>query len=146
MNAKLFTIITALLFSSALMAQSQEGKYHMSGGFLLGGNYSWLQLKDYPDNFNTIGRFGFAGGVFANFPLGLKFSVQPEALYSVMGGKIDDANDKNNNLKQKLYYASVPILVKYHIGNSLALFAGPQADYLIVSMSKVGNGFESDNT
>ncbi|MEO6167648.1 MAG: OmpA family protein [Chitinophagales bacterium] len=113
---------------------------------MLGGNYSWLQLKDYPDNVTSLGRIGFAGGVFGNLPITNKLFVQPQLMYSVMGGNIDDDLNEENDRRQKLYYASLPILLKYGFNETFAVFVGPQADYLFSGRQKVDDEFDEDNT
>jgi outer membrane protein OmpA-like peptidoglycan-associated protein len=145
MKLNCFLLITFLMAAVNLQAQFSESKYPISGGFLVGANYSWLQLKDYPDNFSQTGKFGFTGGFFANLPFGDRLSLQPQLMYSVMGGQIkDDLNDDNLS-RQKLYYASLPVLVKYQFGKYIAVFAGPQADYLFSSANKTGNSIQASN-
>ncbi|MEO5583778.1 MAG: outer membrane beta-barrel protein, partial [Saprospiraceae bacterium] len=99
----LFLLLVSI---TSLKAQPKAGDYTPSAGFLLGGNYSWLQLKDYPDNASSVGRLGFAGGVFGNLPITNKLFVQPQLMYSVMGGSINDDLNEDNDRRQKLYYAS----------------------------------------
>ena len=112
----------------------------------MGGNYSWLQLKDYPDNFSAHGHPGFAAGAFVNLPITTKLFVQPQLMYSIMGGNIKDNLNEENNRLQRLYYASIPVLVKYDLNETFALFIGPQADYLFASKQKIDDEFSEDNT
>ncbi|MEP7128186.1 MAG: OmpA family protein [Chitinophagales bacterium] len=140
------TFILLLVTATVLKAQPKPGSYTPSGGFLVGGAYSWIQLKDYPDYSGSNGRPSFTAGAFVNYPLTTSLFVQPQLMYSIMGGTI--TNDLNHDFdrRQLLYYASLPVLLKYDFNEKFAVFAGPQLDYLLTASQKIGNEIEGDNS
>ncbi|MET3036556.1 porin family protein [Chryseobacterium sp. NRRL B-14859] len=83
-------------------------------------------------NSDTNSKAGFYGGVFANIPVAQDFSVQPEVLYSGMGGKAKG----NSDVKLNLDYISVPVMFQYNALPNLYLEAGPQFSFLINSKVK----------
>jgi hypothetical protein len=92
------------------------------------------------------GRLSFTAGAFANFPLTTRLFLQPQLMYSIMGGSINDDLNEDNDRLQRLYYASLPILLKYDFNETFAVFVGPQADYLVVGRQKIDDQFDEDNT
>lgn len=140
------TLLLLLITATGLMAQPKPGSYTASGGFLVGGTYSWIQLKDYPDYSGSKGRPSVTGGAFANFPLTNNLFLQPQLMYSIMGGTITDDLNHDFDRRQLLYYASLPVLLKYSINENFAVFAGPQADFLLAARQKIGNEFEENNS
>ena len=61
-------------------------------------------------------------GMFAEFKVSNKFSIQPELLYSRQGAKVGS---------KKLNYINVPVLVKFYPINKFSIEAGPQVGYLL---------------
>lgn len=73
----------------------------------------------------TDSKTGLVGGLFAEFGLGDMFAVRPEGLYSQKGFK---TTDSGIDLKLKLDYIEVPVLLVARIGESQirpVVFAGP---------------------
>lgn len=78
-------------------------------------------------------KFGFHGGVLANFAFNDMISVQPEVLYSMKGFK--DKNNSDNRIN--LSYIDVPVLVKVATGATGLFFeAGPQVGFLATAKIK----------
>lgn len=121
--------LTALLFASlTMLAQNKE---KASFGLKTGLNISDLRVKGpLSGNISPRLRTGFVFGSFVNIPLSNKVSLQPEFLYSSMGGNY---NDGISDTKYRFNYFSIPILLKYKILNNLAIVAGPQLDNTIVA-------------
>lgn len=84
------------------------------------------------------------GGFFANLPISKKFSVEPQLLYSVMGGKFTQSG--GDDIRQRLDYLSVPILLKFWLSNKFNINAGPQADILMFAKQKAGSNPRQINT
>ncbi|QKG57230.1 PorT family protein [Hymenobacter sp. BRD128] len=72
-------------------------------------------------------KFGFNGGVMANFAVNDMFSIQPEVLYSNKGLKEKDSSD---NTRLALNYIDVPVLAKIATGATGLFFElGPQVGF-----------------
>ena len=75
-------------------------------------------------NFET----GWAGGVWVNFPVSRRFSIEPQFMYS-------SYNYHSNSTSQlllnngKINYLSVPLLLKFDAGEKFAITLGPQIDF-----------------
>ncbi|MDR4954174.1 porin family protein [Chryseobacterium sp. ES2] len=102
-------------------------------GVKAGLNISTLSNSE----FNS--KAGFYGGVFANIPVAQDFSVQPEVLYSGMGGKAKT----NSDIKLNMDYIAVPVMLQYNLIPNLYVEAGPQFGFLISAKGK-GNGASVD--
>lgn len=118
-----------LLTSASLTAQAQSIKF----GVKAGASFTTLTGKDV----NSIkSKFGFNGGVLANFGITDMFSIQPEVLYSMKGAKSNDSNDDRLNLN----YIDVPVLVKIATGKTGLFFElGPQVGFLASAKFKSGS-------
>ena len=113
-------------------------------GLKAGVNYSGFQFSGAnPQDYTAGWKVGFAGGLFGNLPLGKRFAIQPEILYSQMGGNIR-RNPIFGDVNQKLNYISVPVMLKYFLGNDIRLLAGVQGDVLSYAKKNEG-GVNTDN-
>src|SRR5687767_13090477 len=125
-----FTSFIFLCFD--LTAQNKPTtKQKASAGVKTGINISRFRLDGkiagvLESNFRT----GFVAGAFVNLPFGRSpFSIQPEFLYSSMGGdNLGEQNDKHN---YRFNYFSIPLLFKYGVTKKITALAGPQLDYII---------------
>jgi hypothetical protein len=125
----LILIITLVATSS----QAQEGsitKKKSAWGIKTGVNISNIRTEDGADG---DWKTGLATGVFFTIKAGNKFSIQPEFLYSSMGGKSVVANSETS---LRLNYFSLPVLAKFQVKNRLAVVVGPQVDVLIQAKTK----------
>jgi Outer membrane protein beta-barrel domain len=127
MKTKLFSLLTAVLFSHAVMAQ-----FHV--GAKAGANITKVSGKSFNDEF----RYGYHLGGFAEIRLGNKLVLQPEVLFNQNASQLDSSysniyhNVFNGNSNIKLNYLSIPILLNYKvIGSFLSIQAGPQVGILI---------------
>ncbi len=116
--------------SIPLLSQSSE-KEKISIGAKTGLNISKLNLNGKSAGVTSSDyRTGFVAGAFVNIPVKkLPFSIQPEFLYSSMGGDLTNERHENQNLR--FNYFSIPILIKYRITKKWTAFAGPQFDAII---------------
>lgn len=90
-------------------------------------------------NSDLNSKAGFYGGVFANIPVAQDFSVQPEVLYSGMGGKYKG----NSDVKLNTDYIAVPVMLQYNLIPNLYVEAGPQFGFLVSAKGK-SNGASVD--
>lgn len=143
---KKLLLLSGMLISLSTFAQQNEitplkitkDHYTMSGGLLAGANYSQFRLGSNSPVTSNKWKFGYAGGVWLNFPISRKFSIEPQGLYSLVGGKYV----YNGSVNQDLGYISVPVFLKFDLSKSLALMAGPQVDFLMNGEEKesgIGN-------
>jgi len=129
-----FVLLLNIVFLSVLtlpvFSQTTE-KQKVGLGIKSGFNISRVKLNGkIPGLFESDFRTGFVAGAFVNFPFKkAPFSIQPEFLYSSMGGDLLDPNNLKENLR--FNYFSIPVLIKYQFTKKLAAFAGPQLDAII---------------
>lgn len=99
-------------------------------GAVLGGNIANVSV----DNLTTDSKFNFTIGLFAEFMLSDKLGIQPELIFSGQGFKFDEEDIIGSGLfielKQKLTYVNVPVLVNYYVVENFYLQAGPYLGFL----------------
>src|SRR6185436_16841272 len=125
----LLTTVFIILLSSAQTPTAEKQK--VSLGIKTGLNISRMKLNGkIPGVLESDFRRGFVAGAFVNFPFGKSpISLQPEFLFSSMGGDIRNEYNEEQNLR--FNYFSLPLLLKFKISKKLGVFAGPQVDALI---------------
>jgi hypothetical protein len=117
-----------LLAGVSVAAQAQSAKF----GIKAGASLTNFTGKDADGSAN---KFGFNGGVVANFGINDMFSIQPEVLYSMKGAKAD-----GSDLKLNLNYIDVPVLAKIATGETGLFFElGPQVGFLASAKVKDNN-------
>ena len=120
-----------LLAGSATYAQS------VTAGIKAGANISNFSGGDF-DAVKKKAIVGFHGGGFLNFSFGA-LSLQPEALISTQGARIDSAN---RSYDWKLTYLTVPVMLKLRSPGGFYAEAGPQVGFKLgenVSDETIGN-------
>lgn len=84
------------------------------------------------DNFNADPKFGLALGGFLVLPLGEKFGLQPELLFSQKGfegsGRVLGFD---YSFKRTTNYLDIPIYLALKPSESVTILAGPQFSYLL---------------
>ena len=140
---KFFTILTVALFASlSLMAQKKKFHVKLDYGLKTGINVTHFHLDNLRDqtekSFNSKWRTGFVFGLFVKVPIYKGFSIQPEFLYSSMGG--DYRTITQNHVRARYNYFSIPVLGKYNFCKHWSVFAGPQFDFLIQGKESSGSG------
>jgi hypothetical protein len=136
--------ICIVLFSSA--------KAQVSFGAKAGG-----ALTSLPGDFHNNSKVGFYGGITGELPVGKKFSVAVELVYSLQGNKqriifSDFApnggyTESTEKARMNLSYLNLPVLVKYQLAEKVYLETGLQAGLLIGAKVKTsqGSGSIKDN-
>jgi hypothetical protein len=128
MKTKLFTLLTALCVSQAVLAQ-------FNIGIKAGTNITKIEGRSFKDEF----RYGYHIGGFAEIGFGKKLGIQPEVLFNQFQTRVDssfknvyqNAVNFSDNRNIKLNYLSIPVLLNYKLGNALTLQAGPQFGILL---------------
>lgn len=128
-------ILLALALASATIGTAAAQGF--SYGLKAGANYANVWGKDAPGGNGY--KFGFVGGLAANYAINDLASIQIEALYSQKGFKTTDTNFEDaagNKYKaegsQNLDYLDIPLLVKIDAG-PIFFELGPQAGILLTS-------------
>lgn len=116
-----------------MAAQAQGIKF----GAKAGASLTSITGKDVDGN---AYKFGFHGGLMANFAFNDMVSIQPEVLYSMKGTK--DKSNSDNRINTS--YIDVPVMVKVATGATGLFFeAGPQVGFLASANYKLG-GLSAD--
>lgn len=124
---KKLVFLLALLTSVNCLAQTKTKSImsRIQVGVTAGGNYSDFMNAD----FDTEGLPGFHAGLILGFKINDKFSIQEEILFSQQGAKLKAGFLGQQDLK--LYYTSLPILLKYRTKSGFYIEAGPQASFKV---------------
>lgn len=123
---KSILVIALMLMSTTFIAAQEFVYFGVKGGV----NFSSFTGDGYDDFVDPEERTSFHLGLLAEIPLGERFSIQPEVLYSAQGYDIasrDDAND----IEYQIDYINVPVLAKFYVTNGLSIEAGPQIGFLV---------------
>jgi outer membrane protein with beta-barrel domain len=145
---KFLTILVCVLFiSTSLLAQDKKLHLKLDWGMKTGMNVSHLLLRDLQDNtdhrFNSKWRTGFVFGFFVKVPVYKEFSIQPEFLYSSMGGDYWTAptsTSATQHIRTRFNYFSIPVMAKYSLNKHWGFLAGPQFDFVINGKEKNSEG------
>ena len=103
-------------------------------GLVVGVNFATIEYND-PDAPEFDRRTGFAAGIFQNIRLGDYVSVQPEALYSQKGAKLQEGGGETTI---EVDYLDVPVLVRVSggRGGGLVVFGGPSFGFKLRARAK----------
>jgi hypothetical protein len=145
---KISTIFFITIFTSlSLIAQKKKFHVKLDYGVKTGMNFSHLLLRDLQDNvdhdFNSKWRTGFVLGMFVKVPVYKKFSIQPEFLYSSMGGDYytpTSGPSGYQHVRDRYNYFSIPVMAKYQLCHNVNIVAGPQFDFLIAGKERNSSG------
>lgn len=91
---------------------------------------------------NVSSLVGFQIGAFAEFKLSDKFAFQPELMYSTQGAKESaseyiEGYNVDVDMKSKLGYLNVPLMLKYYAAPKFSLEFGPQVGFLLSAKADV---------
>lgn len=129
MKKVLLAMFAIVVFAATSQAQG------IRLGAKLGANLNKISGQSFNDGFDL----GYHVGGFLEIDLNKKWGIQPEVLWSQTSTKrtsfntlyANDINPLNNDQKIKLDYLSIPILLRYNVGNILTLNVGPQFGILL---------------
>ena len=120
------TILFALcLISLCTLVKAQDTHFGIKAGL----NISSLNVEDGAD-FSS--KTGFHIGGLAHVHLSPHFAVQPELVYSTQGGK-------DGNVKWKLGYLNMPVLLQIMTGTGFRFETGPQLGFALSSKYQEGD-------
>ena len=132
---KLMFVCLIFLFQQGFAQKIVKDHYTVSGGLLGALNYNKFRVTD-NDNVSYDGKFGWSAGGWMNFPLGKAVSFEPQVFYTLYSYKSDDLTFLSDG---NLDFLSIPLLLKFHLGQKFAITAGPQFDLLTGASDKGAN-------
>jgi outer membrane protein OmpA-like peptidoglycan-associated protein len=120
----LFTVLLCLCLTATIIAQPT-----ISGGLLGAANFSKFDLKgEGIDDLEYSYRLGWSGGIYMNFPLSERISLEPQLQFSLYEFEDDDRLTLLPHGKLGMF--TIPILLKLNIAHDFAVTLGPQVDIL----------------
>ena len=124
---KIFLLVLSCFVITLIYSQNIiKEHYSVSGGLLGAANFSEFRKPSANIDYDT--KTGWSAGGWLNFPLSNGFSIEPQAMYSSY--RYFTPGNGSVLLKDgSVRYISVPLLLKFHVGDHFAITAGPQADF-----------------
>ncbi len=117
-----------IAFSLNSFAQSKETEgYRPSVGILGAANFNKFRVNNGIASQDYKFGLGWSGGAYLNLPLGKKVSIEPQFLFSSY--KYKPKTENGANYSGDITYLSVPVLLKWHVVEKLAILAGPQFNF-----------------
>ncbi len=129
-------IVLSVLCSSLLLTSWSQNEteekvkgYSVSGGLLGAANFSKFRIPDkFNSNISYDGKMGWSAGAWLNLPVANAFSIEPQLMFSSY--RYFTSNITPTLLNDgKIRYISLPVLLKFHLGDVFAITAGPQVDF-----------------
>ncbi len=128
MKIKLLLSAT-LLILSATNSFAQKQKFYV--GIKAGADMNKIDGRSFNDQFS----FGYQVGAFATIPLGKKFGIQPEVIFSQVNidtsSKFSEVYQFNQLSQVKLQYLKIPLLLNFSPNPFVSFQLGPQFGILI---------------
>jgi len=128
-------IVLTVTFAIAFFANAQA-RFGLKAGANLAKLYT-VQADAGDEDFSSKTLTGLHTGVFATLPVSAAFSVQPEAYFSMEGGKDREEEDAAAHLN----FINIPVLLQYN-AKGFIVETGPQIGLLLSAKSKFGNASE----
>jgi outer membrane protein OmpA-like peptidoglycan-associated protein len=118
---------------AAVFSQTPVKEHYTTSGGLLGAlNFSQFRVTgDNTSNIDYDMQSGWSAGAWVNFPLSKVVSLEPQLMYSFYRYKTSNTTSSLLLPNGKMNYLSVPVGLKFHLGNAVALTAGPQVDFMM---------------
>lgn len=129
-------ILTTFMLCS-LLGFSQNLKFGVKGGLNIARLNTNLQsIQDASVTLSNV--IGVNFGVFGEYKISNTFSIQPELLYSMQGGKAN-LSFMGQTLTEtlSLNYLNVPVMAKYFATEKFSIQAGPQIGLLLAATEKI---------
>jgi len=143
MRSNILYALTLFLTASFGMLHAQDNNVNTEFGVKGGLNMSNLYTDDADDE-NVL--FGFNAGVYATLPVSDFVAIQPELLFTTRGSKLEYNNAlAQGNVKLKLNYIELPLLVRVNITKNFNIHAGGYASYMVSAKSTGDGDFEFEN-
>lgn len=133
---KLILSVAILATMTVSQAQEKSSKNEVTFGAKAGVNISTAvfdeSIKNYVPSVSSVVGANF--GFFVNLPMGSKFALQPELVYSMQGfDYVYDNEYARSDIKTRLNYVTVPFNFQYKFIEKAYIEAGPQFDFLVAA-------------
>jgi len=126
---KVFLLVLSCFVIATIYSQNNAKDYTVSGGILGAVNASEFRATGTnPDKVDYNFEAGWSVGGWLNVPLASRFSIEPQLMYSSYGYRTNSTRTLLLN-DGKVRYISLPLLLKFHAGDKVAITAGPQIDF-----------------
>jgi hypothetical protein len=143
MQSNILCAFTLFITASFGMLHAQDNNVNTEFGVKGGLNMSNLYTDDADDE-NVL--FGFNAGVYATLPVSDFVAIQPELLFTTRGSKLEYDNAlAQGNVKLKLNYIELPLLVRVNLTKNFNIHAGGYASYLVSAKSTGDGDFEFED-
>jgi outer membrane protein OmpA-like peptidoglycan-associated protein len=141
---KCLLVLLIFVYNSTI-AQNKIVKDHytVSGGLLGALNFSKFRIVD-NDNLDYQLKTGWGAGGWLNIPLNKGLSIEPQLIFNSYAYKTDASTAFLKDITAT--YFSIPVLVKFHVGQKFAIIAGPQFDFLTGLKDDNNNNTKGDLT
>lgn len=128
---KVFLFVLSCLVITTVYSQDETERYTVSGGILGALNFSKFNVSGTnPSNVEYDSKTGWSAGGWVNFPIGTGFSIEPQLMYSSYRYFTNSSVTPLLLSDGKISYISLPLLLKFHPVDALAISFGPQVDFL----------------
>ena len=142
---KVFLFVLCCFAIIAINAQDVVKERTVSGGLLGAVNFTKFKAGGTgASNIDYNTETGWSGGLWVNFPLGSRFSVEPQAMFSSYSYQTDDTEPVLVR-DGEISYISVPLQLKFHAGEKFAITAGPQFDFFMNIEDDINTGVEAEH-
>jgi len=123
-------LLITLLVTVTYVLQAQV---HADWGIKGGMNLANLKIENTssPDS-----KIAINAGLLAHLHFEPHWAIQPELMYSDQGAKQDISGTE---VKAKLHYINIPVLLQYMAGSGFRLETGPQLGILASAKTKTGD-------
>lgn len=115
MKKVIYALVLFTLFLNSYLSAQTGVRFGAKGGYSLSTQYG-INTPDIPYTVDTDWRHGFAGGVFAYFPITESFGIQQELLY-INKGSSEDITMTDQPVKThtdyNLNYFELPFVFRY---------------------------------
>lgn len=133
------------IFFAVCFALSSTTNAQVSFGAKAGGTITSL-----PGDEENVSKTGFYGGITGELPIGKKFSIAAELVYSIQGNKKrikfsdwapnDNYIETGKSESMNLSYVNLPVLIKYEFVKNVFIETGLQAGLLVGAKVKTSQG------
>jgi len=123
---RIFLVLALMISQFAIGQNIVKEHYTVSGGLLGAINFNKFRVVD-NNVIDYVTQTGWGAGGWVNIPLGKRFSFEPQLMYNKYVYKTSSTSSllANGNIG----YISVPLILKWHLGENFAITAGPQIDF-----------------
>ncbi|MEO7977724.1 porin family protein [Flavobacterium sp.] len=142
MKSNFLYALTLFMTATFGMLHAQENvttEFGIKGGLNMSNLYT-----DDADDENVL--FGFNAGAYATLPVSDFVAIQPELLFTTRGSELEYNNVlAQGNVKLKLNYIELPLLVRVNITKNFNIHAGGYASYMVSAKSTGDGDFEFED-